>query len=114
MAIIAFDTIAYSQTLQDAGMEKRQADAIARAQKEALDEMISTKEIATKSDIQELRLEMEKIQYSMLKWQLGIGIALAVIMAKGFNWIGFAERCTVLLEFAIPRLSPANITWLTS
>lgn len=24
-----------------------------------------------------------------LKWQLGIGLALAVIMAKGFGWLGF-------------------------
>ena len=96
MTTITFDKLAYSQALQDAGIEKRHADAIVRAQKDALDEMVSTKELATKTDIQELHLEIEKIRtsvektkFDMLKWQIAIGIAIITLMAKGFNWIGF-------------------------
>lgn len=56
----------------------------------------SRKELATKGDVQDIRLEIEKVKASikdtelrLLKWQLGIGLALAVIMAKGFGWLGF-------------------------
>ena len=33
MTAITFDTLAYSKTLQDAGMPREQADALANAQK---------------------------------------------------------------------------------
>lgn len=36
-----------------------------------------------------LRLEMKAIEIRLLKWQWGIALALAAIMAKGFNWLGF-------------------------
>lgn len=37
---------------------------------------------ATRADLKELELRL-------LKWQFGIALALATIMAKGFGWIGF-------------------------
>ena len=47
-------------------------------------------------EIEKVRAEVEKVKASvkdtelrLLKWQLGIGLALAVIMAKGFGWLGF-------------------------
>ena len=60
----------------------------------------SRKDIATKGDIQDVRLEiekvraelktdMEKVKYDLLKWQTGGWVALAAIMAKGFGWLGF-------------------------
>ncbi len=56
--------------------------------------------LATKRDLADIRLEIEKLRLeanvkieqtksSLLKWQIGIGFILAGIMAKGFNWIGF-------------------------
>ena len=36
-----------------------------------------------------LKTEIEKVKYDLLKWQIGGWVALAVIMAKGFGWIGF-------------------------
>ena len=36
-----------------------------------------------------MRGEVEKVKYDLLKWQFAIAFALAVIMAKGFGWIGF-------------------------
>lgn len=61
------------------------------------------KELATKGDIQDVRkeiqdvrLEIEKVraetrtaEMRLLKWQWGIALALAAIMAKGFGWLGF-------------------------
>ncbi len=49
-----------------------------------------------RGEIQEVRLEIEKVKASikdtelrLLKWQFGIGLALAAVMAKGFGWLGF-------------------------
>ncbi len=46
-----------------------------------------------KTDIEKVRAELktdvEKVKFDLLKWQFCIGIALAVIMAKGFGWLGF-------------------------
>ncbi len=42
-----------------------------------------------KTDIEKVRGEVEKVKYDLLKWQFAIAFALAVIMAKGFGWIGF-------------------------
>ena len=47
------------------------------------------KELATKGDIQEIRLEIKALELRLLKWQIGIALALAAIMAKGFGWLGF-------------------------
>lgn len=42
-----------------------------------------------KVDIEKVRAEVEKNKFDLLKWQIGIGIALVAIMAKGFGWLGF-------------------------
>lgn len=89
MTTITFDTLAFSKKLQESGMPRAQAEAFASAQKEAFDEMIQTKELATKKDIADVKLEMEKLKHDLLKWQIGIGFALVVIMAKGFGWLSF-------------------------
>ena len=60
MAIIPFDTLDYSKTLQDAGISPAQADAFARAQKTAFGQMSEQawQELATKSDLYALRTDM--------------------------------------------------------
>ena len=62
------------------------------------------KELATKGDLREesnairadvretelrLQKEIKDVEYRLLKWQLGIGLAIILIMAKGFGWLGF-------------------------
>lgn len=48
---------------------------------------------AIRADLRETELRLEaKIkdtELRLLKWQLGVGLALALIMAKGFGWLGF-------------------------
>ena len=89
MTAITFDTLAYSKTLQDAGMPREQADALAHAQKKAIEEMVTAKELATKGDIQDVRLEMKSMEMRLLKWQIGLAITVITVMAKGFGWLGF-------------------------
>lgn len=51
MTAITFDTLAYSKTLQAAGIPPEQADALAKAQKTAIQEMVEAKELASKHDL---------------------------------------------------------------
>ncbi len=87
---------------------KVQAETQAAALQKALDkDEASRKDLAAKGDIQDVcteiqdvRLEMKSMEMRLLKRQLGIGAALgsfmfagfgtlAVVMAKGFGWLGF-------------------------
>ncbi|MFG6374662.1 MAG: hypothetical protein K1W05_01775 [Desulfovibrio sp.] len=49
-------------------------------------------ELATKSDIQDVPLEMKSMELRLLKWLIGIGIAIFssifTALAKGFRWFG--------------------------
>ena len=85
MGLLAFfNTHRFIRTLQDAGFEQPQAEAVANAFKEAS----SQAEIVTKSDIDlvrrdmpesELRLEakISDIKYDLVKWIAGMLLAQA-------------------------------------
>ena len=113
MTAITFDSLGYAKKLEEAGFTRQQAEVQASALREQLDaqnnafqrlienyDESSRKELATKGDVQDVRLEIEKVraelktdikslELRLLKWQFGIGLALAAIMAKGFGWLGF-------------------------
>lgn len=91
MTTTTFDTLAYARKLESVGFSREQAEAQAEifraqadAQNEAIQKLLAAreKEAATKTDLKELELRL-------LKWQWGIALALAAIMAKGFGWLGF-------------------------
>lgn len=46
-------------------------------------------ELRLQKEIEQLRNEIYKTKNALLVWQWGIAVALAVIMAKGFGWLGF-------------------------
>ena len=109
MTTITFDSLGYAKKLEEAGFTRQQAEiqAIALreqlvAQNNAFQKLIETydessrKELAMKGDVQDVRLEIEKVRaeiqqvkYDLLKWQIAGWVALAAIMAKGFGWLGF-------------------------
>lgn len=109
MTTITFDSLGYAKKLEEAGFTRQQAEIQAIALREQLDaqnnafqKLIETydessrKELATKGDVQDVRLEIEKVRaeiqqvkYDLLKWQIAGWVALAAIMAKGFGWLGF-------------------------
>ena len=109
MAAIPFDSLDYFEKLKDAGFTEKQAKVQASVLQTALNmhDETSRKELATRGDVQDVRLEIEKVrkeiretELRLIKWQLGIaaGIvsvmltgfgALVAIMAKGFGWLGF-------------------------
>ena len=102
MTVTAFDALEYFERLKAAGMPeelakvqaetmRRQADAQSAALQRALDryDEASRRELATKGDIQDVRLEMKSMEMRLLKWQIGLVLAIIAIMAKGFGWLGF-------------------------
>lgn len=102
MTVTAFDALEYFERLKAAGMPeelakvqaetmRRQADAQSAALQRALDKYdeASRRGLATKGDIQDVRLEMKSMEMRLLKWQVGLALAIIAIMAKGFGWLGF-------------------------
>ena len=81
--------------IKAADVPEKQARVQAEAMRNAFAvyDASEVKELATKGDLREtearLQKEMREIGLRLLKWQFGIGIALAAIMTKGFGWIGF-------------------------
>lgn len=97
-----FDTLAYARKLEQAGFTREQAEVQAEAfgNFSSQQDEKSKRELATRGDLRETELRLQKeieqvrgeirnAELRLLKWQWGIAIALAVIMAKGFGWLGF-------------------------
>ena len=91
MANVAFDTLTASKDLQQAGFETPQAEAIALVIKN------SQGDLATKADIQLLKVEIEKLRTEFngkfknledsltgLKWSMAVWMA---VMLGGFSII---------------------------
>ena len=72
-----FDTLAYAQTLREAGVEERQAEAHAAAARN------SQAGLATKADLNALRAELRADLYRALWIQTG-AIAGTIVAAAGF------------------------------
>ncbi len=90
MSTITFDTLKFVERLERAGVPREQASAISEAQKEAFPEALDST-LATKNDIEALRLDISKLdarlsgELTLIKWMLGVVIAVAVAnFAKQF------------------------------
>lgn len=80
MNSITFDTLNYSKTLQEAGMPREQAEAFARAQKIAFEEMLAARELATQADILRLETKIEANKHEILKWMIGTMLAQTALI----------------------------------
>ena len=50
---------------------------------------IKERELRLQKEIEQVKCGIKDAELRLLKWQFGIGLALAAIMAKGFGWLGF-------------------------
>ena len=79
----AFDTLKYTQSLEESGVDRKQAEAFAKAQKDSLKELME-ETLATKEDLQavktELKDEMKDVQISLIKWMIGTISGWSVIL----------------------------------
>lgn len=85
MSSITFDTLAYSDSLQKAGISRAHAEAMAKAQAAALDKMLEASQFATKHDLRELelrlKLEIQRSQNTMRNWFIGTALAIIAALA---------------------------------
>lgn len=90
MATIAFDTLKFVEDLKLAGFAESQAKAMAEAQKRAFAEVFENRDhqAATKADIAEVMLEIERTQRDIaeikadtVKWVAGLLLAQAAVVA---------------------------------
>ena len=86
MTAITFDTLAYSNKLQDAGMSREQADAMAKAQAEAMKELVAAQDLVTKHD---LYIALSETKHELLKWMMGMMVAQTALIVAAFG-IGIA------------------------
>ena len=78
--ISALDTHETVKRLTAAGFTDAQAEAVTAAVKQALD--IDLSNLATKSDIADVRREMADMKAELVKWVVGVGFAqVATILA---------------------------------
>ena len=87
MAAVTFDTLAYSDTLQKAGVPREQAEAFAKANAEAFNAMANTRQLATKQDIEIVRREIDGVRreietnkHEILKWMVAGMVAQAALL----------------------------------
>jgi hypothetical protein len=74
---ITFDTLKYTETLIQAGVDATQAKAFANAQKEIIAEVIDNS-VATKMDLHEVKAELKQ-KIAVLKWMIGLVIVVNVL-----------------------------------
>ena len=78
MTTITFDTLKFSDSLKAAGVPDKQAEAEARALAEAF--ASSSTDVATKSDVREVRTEIDLMRKDMQSMELRLTIKLGAFL----------------------------------
>jgi hypothetical protein len=97
VSTITFDTLHFVSTLEQAGFDRKQAEGLALAQKEAMSEALDLS-LATRSDVlsvsqavRDLAVKNET-ELKLVKWMIGLSIALSAS--------GFALMAKMLIELS--------------
>ena len=73
--------------------ETRQKEVVTKGDLEntrlALKKDMLEMQLKLEKEIEEVRGEIKSTELRLLKWQTGIAITILLVMAKGFNWLGF-------------------------
>ena len=79
MAAIPFDTLKMAEKLEAAGFTHAQA----KAQAEVLTEVASSDRgtVASKLDIADVKLEIERVKADLIKWVVSVGILQTAMIA---------------------------------
>jgi hypothetical protein len=79
MSTITFDTLKFVDTLKEAGISEAQAKAQAKAIGDAIESATSLS-LATKSDIQELKTDINSVKYDLLKWLIALVLGQTALL----------------------------------
>lgn len=89
-----FDPVEYIKNLRKVGVSQDAAEVQAQAMEEIVHSVLNSGHLATKHDLTETELrlqkEIEKLRYETLKFAIftGVGVvaSLGGMIAKGFHW----------------------------
>ena len=100
MTTTTFDSLAYFEKLKDAGVPENQAKVQASAFRDfsALQDENARRELATRGDIQALRLEMKEMEmrlaekvesgkHEVLKWLIGLLLTQSALLVAIFAFM---------------------------
>lgn len=77
MSTITFDTLKFANTLKEAGVPDRQAEAESRALADAF--ASNSSELVTKGDLNLLEAKFDS-KFTLLQWMLGFNLAFTMAM----------------------------------
>ena len=90
-AIAAFDALATAHALEEAGVERKQAEVIANALRQAVE--ADRDQLATKADLAatkaDLKAEFAALKAEMLK--IAVGVAAAIVLANAGLTVALIE-----------------------
>ncbi|HEX4372366.1 MAG TPA: hypothetical protein VHZ50_03580 [Puia sp.] len=88
---IPFDTLEYMETLKKSGMSQEEAEAITKTMAKALSEVINDQELATKTDIKELKIDIKELELKLKGFivkALSTGVGLLIAFQTLFHFFG--------------------------
>lgn len=89
---VIFDTLEYMDELKRSGMKQEEAEAITKATAKALTQLVETKELTTKKDIQEAKIELIK-HISDSTWKtIGILATFQTVIIGVFGLIQYMSK----------------------
>lgn len=99
MSLLAFDTLAYSESMQKAGFTREQADAMSKANAEAFRDMVVSQQLATKQDIAGTKQEIAEVRQEITNLRHDFEIALANTKHDILKWMvtGMVAQCALLV-----------------
>lgn len=74
-SMITFDTLDYKSQLTESGMDSAAAEAITKATAKAFNQMLEAKELATKSDLHQLKSDLLKSNHETVWKVIGFSVA---------------------------------------
>ncbi len=77
MTTITFDTLKFAKKLENAGVSKEIAEALAEAQQEAFDEVSGVQDYVTKTD---LITALADLRFELIKWMIGLFFAQCALV----------------------------------
>ncbi|MFI3272038.1 MAG: coiled-coil domain-containing protein [Pseudomonadota bacterium] len=80
MTAIIFDTLEFSKMLQKSGFSQEQADAMAQAQRKAMQEMLVAQQLTTKGDLKDLEYRLTVRLGTMMAASIAIIAALVKLL----------------------------------
>ena len=114
-SIISFDTLAYSQDLQEAGMDRALADVIAKRQREAFEEILDARQLVTKQDLQleieKVRAEIEKVRGETEKVRSDLTQSIEKLRADAERTHGELRLEIEKVRAEITRFSHQQLKW---